>query len=203
MSCGAQRRRRSNAVGSASPSSTPRCTSRHCTAPGKRLHHAWCSPQRRWCSADRDLRGACSRRDQRQTHVAQRATCGACPALERRPPGHGLGGDRSGTDPLTNCSDGLPSDRPQRERHRDRRISVVPARRDSARHHGENRTALHTQIASALDHDPARWTTELGWPAQLPIPDTVPVESEPTTRGPTRSATVDARSRPGGLHRWR
>ena len=39
--------------------------------------------------------------------------------------------------------------------------------------------------------------------AQLAIADAVPVDSESTTRGPTRGATVDARSRPGGLHRWR
>jgi hypothetical protein len=203
VSRGAQRRRRSNTVGSASPTSTPRCASRHCTAPGKCLHRERCSPQRRRCPADRDLRGAGRRRDQRQARASQGATCGMGPALERRPPGHRFCRDRPGTDPLAYGRDRLPNDRPQSERHRDCRMPVVPARRDSARYDGEDRAALHAEIASALNHHPARRTVDLGWPAQLAVADAVPVEPESTTGGPTRGAAVDARSRPGGLHRWR
>jgi hypothetical protein len=79
----------------------------------------------------------------------------------------------------------------------------VPARCDAAWHHGDDRATLHAEIASALNHNPARRTTDLRWPAQLAVADAVPVESESTTRGPTRGATVRARSRAGGLHRWR
>jgi len=203
VSCRAQRRRRSNVVGSACPTSTPRCASRHCTAPGKCLHGERCGPQRRRSAADRDLRRACGRRDQRQARIPQAATCSVGPALERRPPGHRLRRDRPGADPLAYGRDRLPNDRPQRERHRDRRAPVVPARRHSARHDGDDRAALHAEIASARNHDPARRTTDLGWPAQLAVADAVPVESESTAGGPTRGATVDAGSRPGGLHRWR
>lgn len=64
----------------------PGDASRHCTAPGKRLHRARCGPQRRWCATDRDLRGAGRRSDQRQARVTQATTRGAGPALQCRSP---------------------------------------------------------------------------------------------------------------------
>jgi hypothetical protein len=199
--CGALRRRRSNAVGSAYPTSTPRCTSRHCTAPGKCLHRTRCRPQRRRRSPDRDLPGAGRRRDQRQARVTQAASRCVGPALQGGPPRHGLHGDRPSADPPTNRGDGLPDDRPQRERHRDRRVPVVPPRRDSARHHREHRATPHAEIASALDHDPARRAACIRRSAELAIAVTVAVEPEPATRRSAGCTAVGARSRPGGLYR--
>lgn len=203
MPCGAQRRRRSNAVGSASPTSPPRCTSRHCTAPGKCLHRARCGPQRWRRTPDRDLCDAGRRRDQRQARVAQGATRGVRPTLERRPPRHRLGRDRPGTDAATDGRDWLSGDRPQRERHRDRCVAVVPSRCHAARNHRENRAAAHASIAPATDHDPARHATSVERSAELTIATAVAVEPEPTADRPRGRPAVDACARPGKLHRGR
>jgi hypothetical protein len=82
-------------------------------------------------------------------------------------------------------------------------MPVVPPRRDSARHNREHRTTPHAEIASALDHDPARRAACIRRSAELAIAVTVAVEPEPATCGPARSTAVDACSRPGGLHRGR
>ncbi len=201
MACGDLRRRRSNAVGSASPTSTPRCASRHCTAPGKCLHRARCGPQRRRRPPDRDLRDPGRRGDQRQTRVTQGVTRGACPVLERRPPGHSLGRDRPGADPAADGSDRIPGDCPERKRHRDRRVAVVPPRRHPPRHHREHRAAAHASVAPAFDHDPAGSAATVGWSAELAVADAMAVESEPAARWPAGSSAVDACSGPGVLYR--
>jgi hypothetical protein len=79
----------------------------------------------------------------------------------------------------------------------------VPPRRDAARDHREDRPAVHAAIAPALDHDPARRTVCVGRSAELAIAQAVAVQAKPSTGRPTGGAAVDARSRPGGRHRWR
>jgi hypothetical protein len=190
VSRGAQRRRRSKAVGSTSPTSTPRCASRHCTASGKRLHRERCGPQRRWRPANRDLRGTCSRRDRRQAGVTRGATPGACPPFERRPPGQRLGGDRPGADPPADRRNWLPNDRPQRERHRDRRVAVVSPGGDPARNDRQDRAAAHASVAPAADHDPAGNAVGFRRSADLAIADPVSVESQLAADGPTGSTAV-------------
>jgi hypothetical protein len=176
-----------------------RITALHCLrqTPAPR---ARCGPQRRRRPTDCDLRGAGGRCDQRQARVTQRATRGMRPALQGRPPGHGLGGDRPGTDPPTDRDDRLPDDRPQRERHRDRRMPVVPPRRDPAWHYREDRPAVHATISSALDHDPPGRAVCVGRTAELAIAQAVAVQPKPAPGRTAGGAAVDARSRPGGLH---
>lgn len=196
---GDHRGRRSTAVGSSSPTSTPRWPSRHCTAPGKRLRLSWRPPQRRWRPADRDLCRAGGGGDQRQTRVPQRPARYPSPALQRRPPGRRLERGRPGADPATNLSDGLPGDGPQRQRHSDRGVAVVPSRRDPARHDRQNRTAAHAAIAPARDHDPCRRPRRISWTTELAIPNAVTVQPEPAARGPARGTAVGACARPRAL----
>lgn len=203
MACGARRRRRSSAVGPSSPTSTPRCPSRHRTAPGKRLHRARCGPQRRRGPADRDLRGAGRRGDQRQARVAQGAPGCASPALQGRPPGRGLDGNRSGADPPPDVRHRLPGDRPQRERQGDRGVAIVAPRCNAARHDGQDRVAVHASVAPARDHDPAGRTVRVRWSAQLTVPLAMAVKPETAAGRPSGSAAVDAGPRPRVLRRRR
>lgn len=199
MPCGARRRRRSNAVGSSSPMSTPRCTSRHCTAPGKRLHRPRGGPQRRRRPTDRDLRHPGRRADQRQARVAHAAASGIRPPLERRPSGPVLGRDRPGADLAAHTRDRRLNDRPQRERQRDRRVAVVPSLRHAPRHHREHCAAAHASVAPTDDDDPARGAPHLAGAAELSIAVAMAVQSERTARWPTGRPAVDARAGPGRL----
>jgi len=200
---GDQRGRRSNVVGAALPTRPPRWPSRHCTAPGKGLRLSRRPPQRRWRPADRDLRRARSRGDQRQAGVAERGPRGLSPALQRRPPARRLERGRPGADPATNIRDGLPHDGPQRQRHRDRGEAVVPSRCDPAWHHGKNRTAAHTAVPPARDHDAGRRPRCIHWPTELAIAKPVAVQPEPAARRPARCTAVGAGSRPCRLRRGR
>ena len=203
MSRGALRRRRSNAVGSASPTSTPRCPSRHCTAPGKGLHRARRGSQRRRCPANRDLRGSGSGCDQRCVRVVQGTTRSLSPARERRPPCRRLGAIRPRADSATDRRNRLSGESPQRECHRDRRMAVLSPRCDPARHDRQDRATARASVAPAADHDPARGTVRVGWPAKLAIAKAMAVESQTAAGRPCRRAAVDARTWPGELHRGR
>jgi hypothetical protein len=195
----ALRRRRSNEVGSSTPTSTPRWPSRHCTAPGKRLRLCRRPAQRRWCAAHCDLRGPAGSGDQRQARVPLSVTRRTSPALECWPPSQRLGRDRPSADPPTNLSDGLPDDGPQRQRHRDRSVAVVPAGSDPTWHDRQDRLAADAEIAPACDHDPLRRTIHLARAAELAVTEPVTMQSEATPGRPTGSAADDAHSRPSGL----
>ena len=201
---GVRRGHGSNVVGSASPTSTPRCPSPHCTAPGKCLVASRRGAQRRRRVTDRDLRRAARGVAQRQTRVAESVTRGTRPAQQRRPPGHVLGSDLPRADPATDLRHGLLRDRPQRERHRDRGMAVMPARRHPARDDRQDRRAARAQVASARDHDPRRSAVRVGRAAELPIAEPVTVQPDQPTGGLARGTAVDAGAGPGTRHRgWR
>jgi hypothetical protein len=90
-------------------------------------------------------------------------------------------------------------DGPQRERHRDRGVAVVPAGRDAARHDRHDRPAVCAPVAPARDHDPRRRVVRLGWPAELSVPSPVTVQPEPPTDRPGGRMAGHARARPGLL----
>lgn len=195
--------RRSNVVGTASPTSPPRWPSRHCTAPGKGLRLSWRPPQRRWRPADGDLRRPAGGGDQRQARVSERSTRGLPPALQRRPPARRLERGRPGADPATNLSDRLPDDRPQRQRHRDRGLAVVPSGCDPARHDRQNRIAAHAAVAPARDDDPRRRPRHISWTTELAIANPVTVQPEPAAYAPARGTAVGACARPCAFGGWR
>jgi hypothetical protein len=191
-------------VGSTSPTSTPRCPSPHCTAPGKGLMALRRGPQRRRRVADRDLRRAARGVAQRQARVTERVTRGTSPAQQRRPPGHVLGGDLPRADPATDRRYGLLRDRPERERHRDRGVAVVPARRHPTWDDRQDRRAARAYVAPARDHDPRRRAVRVGRTAELAIAEPVTVQPDQPTGGLARGTAVDAGAGPGIRHRgWR
>ena len=196
---GDRRRRRSNVVGGSSPTSTPRWPSRHCTAPGKSLRPSR-RPAKRWrCAADRDLRRTRGGGDDRHAHIAECAPRGTSPALKRGPPRRRLVADPPRADPAPHLGDRFTYDSPQRQRHRDRGMAVVPMGRDPARHHREDRVAGRALVAPARDHDPRRRAVRAGRTAELAFAEPVTMQAQPTARGPARGAAVDAGSRSGGL----
>lgn len=204
MPHGHSSRRRSNAVGWSSPTSTPRCPSRHCTAPGKCLRLSRRTSERWRCAADRDLRGACCRRDQRHARIAEREMRGTSPALERRPPRRRLVAEPPCADATSYLCDGLVHDRQQRERHRDRGVAIVTTWRDPTRHDRQDRVARRTLVAPARDHDPRRRAIHLGRTTELPIAESVPVQPESPARGPARRAANNTGPRSSALRRrWR
>lgn len=199
--CGVGRRRGSNVVGSASPTSTRRCPSAHCTAPGKCLMALRRGPQRRRCVTDRDLRRAACSVAQRQARVAERIPRRTRPTKKCRPPGHVFGADRPRADPATNLCHGRLRDRPECERHRDRRVAVVPSLRHPARHDGQDRRAARAHVAPARDHDPRRRAVRVGRTAELSIAEPVTVQPDQPARRLARSTAVDAGAGPGTCHR--
>jgi len=191
-------------VGSASPTSTRRCPSAHCTAPGKCLMALRRGPQRWRCVTDRDLRRAARGVAQRQARVAKRIMRGTSPALKRRPAGQIFGGDRPRAHPATDLCHALTHDAPERERHRNRGVAVVPLLRHPARHDCQDRRAARAQVASARDHDPRRSAVRVGRAAELALAEPVTVQSDQPARGLARSTAVDAGAGPGTRHRgWR
>jgi hypothetical protein len=107
---------------------------------------------------------------------------------------------------MTSCaainSDRLTDDRPQRERHRDRGVAVVPARCDAARNDGQDRVARDARVTAARDHDPRGRDVGIKRTADLAVAESVPVQTEIAADGPACRAAHDARSGPGALHRW-
>ena len=190
-------------VGSATPTSTRRCPSAHCTAPGKGLMALRRGPQRRRCVTDRDLRRAACSVAQRQARVVERIPRRTCPTQKRRPPGHVFGADRPRADLATNLCHGRLRDRPQRERHRDRGVAVVPTLRHPARHDRQDRRAARAQVAPACDHDPRRSAVRVGRPTELAIPEPVTVQPEQPSGGLARGTAVDAGPWPRGRRRGR
>ena len=190
-------------VGSVSPTSTRRCPSAHCTAPGKCLMALRRGPQRRRCVTDRDLRCPARGVAQRQTRVADRVARRTSPTPKRRPPGHVRGGDRPRADPATNLNDGLLHDRPERERHRDRGMAVVPSPRHPARHDRQDRRAAGAQVAPARDHDPRRSAVRVGRAPELAIAEPVTVQPEQPSGGLARGTAVGTCPWPRGRRRGR
>lgn len=185
---------RSKWVGASSPTSTPRWTSRHCSAPGKCLRHSRRGPQRRWSAADRDLRdtrGDLAQRDRRR-QVNERARC-VSPAAERRPlraPRHA----RRYADPLANTGRWQHQDRPQRHRHRNRREAVVPPRRDPTGHHQHDRWARHATIPTTPDPRPLWIRISPGRAKDRAVAEPVTMQAQATARRSARTSAPRALS---------
>lgn len=162
--------------------------------------------RRRWRSACRDLRGPrcrCTRLEprgpaaprpraqprrhcpspQRPPTRRRRVLPGAhsLPDRERRPAGQG----------------------PQRQRHADCRASVVPARLDAARDHGDDRPAARAAVAPAADHRFPRRVADRQRASHLPLAHSVAVQADPAADRPTRGVAAGAPPGPGLLDRWR
>lgn len=181
--------------------STPRWPSRHCTASGKCLCPSWSVPQVRRCAANRDLCGSCSGGDERHARVAECSARRPCPACERRPARRSVVADSPRAHAAPDLADRLVHDRPQRERHRDRRVPVVPARCDAMGHDGQDRAAGGALVAAARDHDPRRRTVGLERSPDLAIAEPVAMQTKTAAGGPTRLSAHDARTGPGALRR--
>lgn len=182
---------------------TPRWPSRHRAASGKRLRRSRRAPQRRWRAADRDLCRSRRGVPERQARCAQRIAGRSRPARKRRPSRRGLDADPACAHAATNVRLGLVCDRPQRERHRDRRVTVVPARRDPARYHRQDRAARRALVAPARDHDPGRRTVRLRRPTDLAVTKPVTVQPDSATRGSARGTADHTRPGSGVLGRRR
>jgi hypothetical protein len=193
------RQLRSNWVGSSPPTSTPRWTSRHRLASREGLRPYRRSPQRRWCPADGDLRrprrGLAQREHGRHT---QRLPSRASPPAQRRP----LRAPRRASghaDPLANLPRSLVHDRPQRQRHRDRREAVVPPGCYPTRHHQDDCLAAKAAIPTTSD-ERLRWCrVRIGRSEDLAVTKSVAMQPQSGPGRPAGSGAPWARARPSSL----
>lgn len=199
VSCRDVRQLRSNWVGSFSPTSTPRWTSRHRLASGECLRPSWRSPQRRRRPAHGDLCGPCGDLTQRgHGRHTQRLSSRASPPPQGRPlrPPHRAPGD---ADPLANLQRSLPHHRPQRQRHGDRRQTVMPSGRHATRHHQDKRPTSLAAIATTPNQGLGRCRVS-GWrPEDLAVPESVPMQAQAAPGRPARASTSRTRPRTSGL----
>ena len=195
VSRGATRPLRSKWVGSSSPTSAPRWTSRPCGGSCTCLRHERRGPQRRRRAADRDLRDArrgLAQRERRRREVHECASC-VRPAPKRRP----LRAPRDArrhADPLPNASRRHRHDPPQRHRHRDRHETVVPAWRDTTRHDQDDRATRADDTAiSSTRHPRSVWIrVSVRWAEDCAVPNPVTVQAKTSSGRPTRGTTARA-----------
>lgn len=184
----ARRRRRSNVVGSPSPTSTPRRPSGHRTTSGKRECPSIAAPCMRRRPSDRDLREAVTER--------------AAPSAQRRPRARRLSRDLPRADSPSDLPHRLTDEEPQRERHRDGRVPVVLARRHAARHHRQHDAARGAAIAPTRNDQRRRGPGRRDRATQLTLPNTVTMQPE-THPGCTARGAAGTPARPRRLDRRR
>lgn len=171
--------RRSNVVGTSSPTSAPRCPSRHCTASGERERPRLATIEMRRRTPHRLLREALAE--------------GTTPSAQRRPHAAARARDRPGTDAAPDLAHWLTNDEPQRQRERDGGVAVVPTRGHAARHHEKDHAARRAAVATAHDDKRRRrciWTDRT---SNLPLPHAVSVQPKSATRRATRRAAGTGR----------
>lgn len=190
-------------VGSSAPTSTPRWPSRHCTASGECLRLSRRSPHAWRCAPHRELRGARGRGIEREPGQPERHPRGRCPPPQREPPSWGLAGHLPRADAAPDLGDRGADDRPQRERHRDRRVAVVPPRRDAAWHHEQDGATTRAAVTPADDHDGGRGRVGLRRATELALADAMAVQTETNPGRAARGVTDATRAGPGVRRRWR
>jgi hypothetical protein len=193
------RQLRSKRVGSSSPTSTPRRTSRHRLASGKRLRPSRRSAQRRRRPADGDPpRPRCGLAQREHGRHLQRLPRRASPPTQGRPlrPPHRAPGDANS---LANLHRSLLHHRPQRQRHGDCRQTVMPPGSHATWHDQDQRPTPQAAVATTPHQGLGRCRVSVRRPKDLAVTPPMPVQAQAAPGRPAGTLTPRTPPRAGGL----